>query len=151
MFNFNFYISLIFGSAAMIFPTVIMHVNPLYWRYYQFWLEHALPVYATIYMMFVHGMRPSLKMLPKVAIPVLILGVICIYANNHIEGGSYMYLGQTTEDQLGTNPIAFLPNNQYVRLLLLTGIGACLSVLHYCGWKKFFDKHDTEADKKLAK
>ncbi len=150
MFNFNFYVSIIFGSAAMIFPTVIVHVSPLYWRYYQFWLEHALPVYATIYMMFVHGMRPSLKMLPKVMIPVFILGLICIYANNHIDGAVYMYLGQTSEDQMGSNPIVFMPDNQYVRLVMLASIGAGLSVLHYYGWKKFFDKHDNEEDKKLA-
>ena len=141
LFNINFYVTIIFGSAAMLFPTVIMHVNPTYYRYYQFWLEHALPVYATIYMMFVHGMRPSLKMIPKVMIPVFILGVICIYANNHIPGAQYMYLGQTTEDQMGSNPIAFLPNNQYVRLLLLACIGVILGVLHYYGWKKFFDTH----------
>ena len=142
MFNINFYISLIFGSAAMIFPTVIMKASPAYYRYYQFWLEHALPVYSTIYMMFVHDMRPSLKIFPKVMIPVLILGLICIYANNHIEGANYMYLGQTADDKLGTNPIVYLPGNQYVRLALLAMIGTLLGILHYIGWKKFFEKHN---------
>jgi len=84
-------------------------------------------------------------------IPVFILGLICIYANNHIDGAVYMYLGQTSEDQMGSNPIVFMPDNQYVRLVMLASIGAGLSVLHYYGWKKFFDKHDNEEDKKLVK
>ena len=72
LFDICFYVCLILGSAACLTPTVIIRTGPRYYRYYQFFLEHELPIYSVFYMMFVHRLRPTYKGLYCVIITIMI-------------------------------------------------------------------------------
>ena len=61
LFSINYYITLFFATVALIYPLVIEQTGPRYYRYYQFWLEHILPIISVFYLMFVHGMKPEKK------------------------------------------------------------------------------------------
>ena len=58
LFSINYYITLLFASIALIYPLVITNTGPRYYRYYQFWLEHILPIISVFYLMFVHDIKP---------------------------------------------------------------------------------------------
>ena len=56
------YFWLLSGSLfALITPTPLTYTGPTRFRYYQFWMEHTLGYVAIFYMIFVHGMRPTVK------------------------------------------------------------------------------------------
>ena len=61
LYQFCFYTSLTLSIFPLLTPSVITTTGPAYYRYYQFWLEHMLPVIAVLYMTFVHGFRPKLR------------------------------------------------------------------------------------------
>lgn len=75
MFGICFFTALSFSVMALVSPDVISHTGPQYFRYYQFFGEHALPVIAVFYMMFVHGFRVKMKDIIK---PVVMLGLLLI-------------------------------------------------------------------------
>ena len=110
LFGINFFISLGCTTIAMFLPqTVISRAGPRYFRYYQFWLEHALPIYGTLYMMIVHGKRPRYRHL-WYAIGCLGLAAIPSYfANEAIPAANYLYVKLD---------IPFMPQNQLLRLLV---------------------------------
>ena len=65
IFDICFYVSLTLGLIPLFTPAVIMQAGPSYARYYQFWIEHLVPIYAVFYMMAVHGFRSSYKRVYK--------------------------------------------------------------------------------------
>lgn len=94
LFQICFYVCLTAGTCAAIIPnTVISTTGPLYYRYYQFWLEHLLPTLGAIYMALVHGFRPKIKGIFISAGFLGTLGVICIICNNVFSehNARYMY------------------------------------------------------------
>ena len=109
LFGINFFITLGCTGIALFLPqTVISCAGPRYFRYYQFWFGHALPVYSTLYMMIVHGKRPRYRHL-WYAIGCLALAAIPSYfANEAIPAANYLYV--KTE-------IPLLPQNQLLRML----------------------------------
>ena len=141
LFDFCFFVCLIFGSAACLTPTVIVRTGPRYYRYYQFFLEHGLPIYSVFYMAFVHKLKPQYKNL-YVTIGVLIaLAFLCVYVNNHVEGANFMYLAGFEEGAVaGDNLINHLPKGQYTRMACLTGITLVLFNIHYYLWMKVMNK-----------
>ena len=137
LFDICFYVCLILGTAACLTPTVIVRTGPTYYRYYQFFLEHELPICSVFYMMFVHKLKPTYKGLYFVIGLLFILALLCIYVNNHIDGANYMYLAGYKEGvDAGDNIINYLPKNQYVRMLTLTVIVTTLFNLLYFVWSK---------------
>jgi len=57
--------------VAFFFPAVITATGPSYFRYYQFFGEHTVPIWSVFYLIFVHGIRPS---------PIGILLMFCMLA-----------------------------------------------------------------------
>ncbi len=110
LFSINYYITLLFASIALIYPLVIQETGPRYYRYYQFWLEHTLPVISVFYLMFVHGMKPEKKGILYTFFITVPLTILAIIANSKIEGARYLYL---------TLNVKILPKNLILRALIL--------------------------------
>ena len=69
---------------ALITPTVITYTGPTRFRYYQFWAEHLLGYVAIFYMIFVHGMRPTMKSAIRSWVYLAVLGVIAFFTNRYL-------------------------------------------------------------------
>ncbi|MBQ7923744.1 MAG: TIGR02206 family membrane protein [Clostridia bacterium] len=119
MFDVCYYICLTLGIIPFFMPAVIEYTGPGYARYYQFWLEHLVPVYAVFYMMFVHGFKADYKKIWKPFSVLAVLAVFAIIANTRIEGANFMYLAAGTD---GDSIANILPENIWVRLVLYIGI-----------------------------
>ncbi len=62
LFSFNFFVTLFGAVLACIIPqTVLSDVDPSHYRYYQYFGEHLIPIYCTVYMMIVHDMKPRYR------------------------------------------------------------------------------------------
>lgn len=107
LFGFNFFVTLFGATLACIIPqTVLTNVGPMHFRYYQYFGEHLIPIFGTVYMMTVHGMRPryrdiwiSVGVLSAMLIPSLLL-------NEAYPGSDYLFLKLE---------LPLLPDNQYLR------------------------------------
>ena len=113
LFDIDVIVCLTIGILPLILPAVITRTGPTYYRYYQYWMEHILPVYSVFYMMFVKGFKYDVKKSYKAFIFLLILGAFCIYFNYKIPNATYMYL---QGDDLGEALTSILPKNQFGRL-----------------------------------
>ena len=110
LFSINYYITLLFASIALIYPLVITNAGPRYYRYYQFWLEHILPILSVFYLMFVHDMKPEKKGILYTFFVTVPLTIAAIIANSKIKGARYLYL---------TLDIKILPENMILRAAIL--------------------------------
>ena len=119
LFDVVFYVCLSLGLIPLFTPAVIMHAGPGYARYYQFWLEHILPIFAVAYMMIVHGFRGSYKRVYKPFIFLGILGGLAIIANYNIEGANFMYLAENTD---GDSIANLFPESIPVRIVCYVAI-----------------------------
>lgn len=119
IFDICFYVSLTLGLIPLFTPAVIMQAGPSYARYYQFWIEHLVPIYAVFYMMAVHGFRSSYKRVYKPFLALGVLATLAIIANNNIEKANFMYLASGTD---GDSIANLLPESIPVRILLYVGI-----------------------------
>ena len=127
LFSINYYISLLFASIALIYPLVIENAGPRYFRYYQFWLEHILPIISVFYLMFVHNLKPLKKGIFYTFFVTLPLAIVAVIANSKIEGARYLYL---------TMDIKFLPQNMILRVAVLAVIVVCIFYLMYLPFDK---------------
>lgn len=126
LFDICYYVCLTLGAIPLFTPAVITYAGPTYARYYQFWIEHLIPIFAVFYMMFVHGFRANYRKIYK---PVAMLSVLCvlaIIANLNIENANFMYLAKGTA---GDSIANILPENIWVRLGLYVAILAVLFFL----------------------
>lgn len=123
LFDIDIFVCLTIGLLPLAYPAVISRTGPLYFRYYQYWLEHLLPVYSVFYMMFIKGFKYDLKKCYKSFIFLFILGIICIYLNYQIPNATYMYL---QGDALGEGLSSILPENQFGRLAIYLGVCSIL-------------------------
>lgn len=119
IYDINFYICLTLGVIPLFTPAVISTTGPTYWRYYQFWIEHLIPIYAVLYMTFVHGFRPNYRKVYKPFALLCGMSVLAIIANLNIPDANFMYMAAgTTGDSIAN----ILPQNMWVRLPLYAGI-----------------------------
>lgn len=127
------YFWLFAGSIfALITPAVISHTGPTRFRYYQFWLEHTLGYVAIFYMIFVHGMRPTVKSAVKSYGALLVLAVIAYYANRLIgNGANYLFLASPEE---APSVLDILPPNFLLRTLIMAAVITALYVVAYLPW-----------------
>lgn len=126
MFDICYYVCLTLGIIPFFTPAVIEYTGPTYARYYQFWFEHLLPVFAVFYMMFVHGFRADYKKVWKPFAFLAVLATLAIIANMNIEDANFMYLASGTD---GDSIANILPEKIWVRLVLYIGILIVLFVL----------------------
>lgn len=117
LFGFNFFVTLFGATLACIIPqTVLNDVDPSYYRYYQYFGEHLIPIFSTAYMMIVHGMRPRYRDI-WISIGALSLMLIpAFYLNDAFPGSDYLFLRLD---------MPLFPENQYLR----AGIYAVLMIL----------------------
>lgn len=126
MFDICYYVCLTLGVMPLIMPAVIENCGPGYFRYYQFWAEHLVPIYCVFYMLFVHKMRPDYKKVYKPFALLAILASIAIPANMLIPNGDFMFLqGEPAGDSI----VSIFPKNIWVRLLCFAGIVTALFAL----------------------
>lgn len=119
LFQICFYVCLTLGAIPWFMPAVITNAGPTYARYYQFWLEHIVPVFGVFYMMFVHGFKPNYREVWKPFVYLGVLATFAIIANYSIEDANFMYLAAGTD---GDSIANMLPQSIPVRLVVYLAI-----------------------------
>ena len=127
------YFWLFSGSIfALITPTVITYTGPTRFRYYQFWVEHTFGYIAIFYMVFVHGMRPTVKSAVKSYIAFVVLAVIAYFANEMIgPGANYLFMAKPEDTP---SILDILPSNYVLRVLIMASAVTFLYFLSYLPW-----------------
>jgi hypothetical integral membrane protein (TIGR02206 family) len=112
LFGINFFVTLFGATLACIIPqTVLDCADPSYFRYYQYFGEHLIPIFGTVYMIIVHRMRPRYR---DIWVSTGVLAAMLIPAfwlNEAFPGSDYMFLRLDT---------TLFPENQYVRAVVYT-------------------------------
>ena len=117
---------------ALITPTVITYTGPTRFRYYQFWLEHTLGYVAIFYMIFVHGMRPTVKSAVKSYIALVVLALIAWFANSMIgPGANYLFMAKPEDTP---SILDILPPNFALRVLVMAAVITLMYGLAYYPW-----------------
>ena len=127
------YFWLFSGSIfALITPTVITYTGPTRFRYYQFWLEHTLGYVAVFYMIFVHGMRPTVKSGIRAWICLAVLGVIAYFVNDYLgPGANYLFMAKPEETP---SILDILPPNFALRTSIMVFAVTALFFVSYLPW-----------------
>ena len=112
-FDIDVFVCLTLGIFPLFIPAVIKTTGPLYFRYYQFWGEHTLPIYSVFYMMFIKGYKFNWKTIYKPIIFLTILAIFALILNSQIPEATYLYL---RGDELGPVLSKLLTDNQFIRL-----------------------------------
>ena len=112
LFGINFFVTLFGAMLACIIPqTVLDGADPSFYRYYQYFGEHLLPFFVTVYMMIVHRMRPRYRDI-WISVGALAAMVIpAIKLNNAYPGSDYLFLKLD---------IPMFPGNMYARAAVYT-------------------------------
>ena len=129
-----FFVCLTLGIFPLLTPSVINTTGPLYYRYYQFWLEHTLPILGLFYMTFVHGFRPRLTGIGWATGFMAVLTTFAMICNFNIPGANYLYLATGTLDEGGgslMDTIVKIAPDVWVRLALLSVIVIALFFIAY--------------------
>ncbi len=137
LFSINYYITLLFATIALIDPLVITNAGPRYYRYYQFWLEHTLPIISVFYLMFVHDMKPEKKGILYTFFVLIPLAFFAIIANSRIEGARYLYL---------TLNVKILPTNLVARASILFVLVLGIFYLMYLPFKKANEQEELKSN-----
>ena len=117
---------------ALITPTVITYTGPTRFRYYQFWLEHTLGYIAIFYMIFVHGMRPTVKSAVKSYIALFVLALVAYAANTMIgPGANYLFMAKPEDTP---SILDILPPNYALRLVVMAAAITLMYGLAYMPW-----------------
>ena len=101
------------------------------YRYYQFWLEHTLGYVAIFYMIFVHGMRPTVKSAFKSLAALIVMALIAYSVNVMIPGANYLYLARP---EAAPSVLDILPPNFTLRTTIIAAVILLMYVLAYLPW-----------------
>jgi len=117
---------------ALITPTVITYTGITRFRYYQFWIEHTIGYIAIFYMIFVHGMRPTVKSAIKSYAALVVLALVAYTANRLIgPGANYLFMAKPEDTP---SVLDILPPNFALRILVMGVIITLLFFLAYYPW-----------------
>lgn len=140
LFGINYFITFVGAGIAIFVPqTVIESCGPTYYRYYQFWGEHALPILATVYAIAVHKKKPRYRDLWVSYGLLCLLTVPATFANMAFPEANYLYLRLD---------IPFMPDSYPLRVVIYSVIILALFHLLYAGWvlvSKLIMKRKTKA------
>ena len=126
------YFWLLSGSLfALLTPTVLTFTGPTRYRYYQFWLEHTLGYVAIFYMIFVQGMRPTVKSAVKSFAALLVMAVIAYSVNTMLPGANYLYLARP---EAAPSVLDILPPNFALRTAIIVAVIIVMYILAYYPW-----------------
>ena len=139
LFGLSFFLSLTLGIIPLLMPTVITKTGPTYYRYYQFWLEHELPIFMTYYMLFVHRKSVKYPDLWRTIGFLMLLSIPSVIANSRIPGANYMYLnGESQGGTVGGNIAQLFPESQAIRYICFLAITILLFHLSYWIYRKIY-------------
>ena len=127
-FDINVFVCLTLGIVPLFTPAVIYTTGPKYFRYYQFWLEHAVPTYCVFYMMFIKGFRMDIRKIYKPIIFLSILAIFAVILNNLIPTANYLYLSDSTD---GASIANILPKSIPLRIVIYAVLIGILFILEY--------------------
>ncbi|MBO4393758.1 MAG: TIGR02206 family membrane protein [Spirochaetales bacterium] len=139
LFNLSFFLTMSAGILPLLFPAVISAMGPRYYRYYQYWGEHLLPIVGMFYMMFVHRYEVKPYGIPLTIGALFCLAIPCIYFNGKYEDAQYLYLKHGDYSMLD-----FLPDS-----ILLTGAVLLAAVLILLGLDYLIYRLATKGSKAL--
>lgn len=126
------YFWLFSGSLfALITPTVLTYTGPTRYRYYQFWLEHTLGYIAVFYMIFVHGMRPTIRSAFKSAAAMTVMVLIAYWVNTMIPGANYLYMARP---EAAPSVLDILPPNFALRVSIMAFAMVVMYAMAYLPW-----------------
>ena len=126
------YFWLLSGSLfALATPTPLTFTGPTRYRYYQFWCEHTLGYVAIFYMIFVHGVRPTVKSAIRSFCALLALAALAYYVNTLIPGANYLYMARP---EAAPSILDILPANFALRFGIMIIAIAALYALAYLPW-----------------
>lgn len=136
LFGVNFFVTTTMTLPALFIPSVLVFTGPRYYRYYQYFLEHGLPVVAVFYLMFVHGKRPRYRQLWLSLGLLMLLSIPSVIANRRIPNANFMYLGNYAEGSTEVvDPLSFLPHSQALRYFSMFALALALFHLLYAAEK----------------
>jgi len=151
LFSMCFFLTMSFSLLPLLFPAVITETGPEYFRYYQFWCVHLIPIIGVYYMMFVHGMRVRPMGIVYVYIMMAILVVPSLILNGMYEAADYLYLKPEHFEML-----SFLPNSLPVMIALYAVVVSALMGLDWLVYRlatrksRALEKAQIEAAKTVA-
>ena len=116
---------------ALITPTVITYTGPTRFRYYQFWAEHTLGYVAIFYMIFVHGMRPTVKSAVKSYIALWSMVFLAYWVNSMIPGANYLYMARP---EAAPSVLDILPPNFLLRVGIMAAAITLMYAIAYLPW-----------------
>ena len=117
LFSMCFFLTMSVGLLPMLMPAVITNTGPSYYRYYQYWCEHLLPVVGVYYMLFVHDFEPKWTGIPAALAMLILIAIPAIYCNSIIPEADYLYLKHDQYPML-----SFLPDSPYLTLAIYCAI-----------------------------
>ena len=126
------YFWLLSGSLfALITPTPLTYTGPTRFRYYQFWAEHTLGYISIFYMIFVHGMRPTVRSAVKSWCALVAMSFLAYWVNAMIPGANYLYLARP---ESAPSVLDILPPNFALRTAIMAGVITLMYALAYLPW-----------------
>ena len=126
------YFWLLSGSLfALITPTPLTYTGPTRFRYYQFWADHTLGYISIFYMIFVHGMRPTVRSAVKSYAALVTMSVIAYWVNTMIPGANYLYLARP---ESAPSVLDILPPNFFLRTAIMVAVITVMYALAYLPW-----------------
>ena len=126
------YFWLLSGSLfALITPTPLTFTGPTRFRYYQFWMEHTLGYVAIFYMIFVHGMRPTVRSAVRSFAALLAMTAIAYGVNRMIPGANYLYMARP---EAAPSVLDILPPNFALRFAIMLTAIVVMYALAYLPW-----------------
>ena len=135
------YFWLLSGSLfALITPTPLTYTGPTRFRYYQFWMEHTLGYIAIFYMIFVHGMRPTVRSAIRSYAALLAMVVLAYGVNQMIPGANYLYMARP---EAAPSVLDILPANCALRIAVMLSAITVMYALAYLPWA-MKDKRERE-------
>ena len=126
------YFWLLSGSLfALITPTPLTYTGPTRFRYYQFWLEHSLGYIAIFHMIFVHGMRPTIRSMVRSYTALLALAALAVWVNHLLPGANYLFLARP---ESAPSVLDILPPNYLLRSAIIVAVITAMFLLAYYPW-----------------
>ena len=116
---------------AVLTPTPLTYCGPTRFRYYQFWLEHTLGYIAIFYMIFVHGMRPTIRSVIRSYCTLVGLAIFAAWVNHMIPGANYLYMARP---ESAPSVLDILPPNYGLRVAVMVAVITLMFVLAYLPW-----------------
>ena len=126
------YFWLLSGSLfALITPTPLTYTGVTRFRYYQFWREHTLGYVAIFYMIFVHGMRPTVRSAIRSYAALVVMAIIAYGVNSMIPGANYLYMARP---EAAPSVLDILPANFALRTSIIVAVITAMYALAYLPW-----------------